>query len=161
MATYKAPLRDMQFVLYELHDGAALSELPGLEDMTPELLDPILEEAAKICEEVLLPLNRSGDEEGCSLENGTVRTPKGFIEAYKVFREGGWVGITCDPAYGGQGAPHLINALVTEMICSANLSFGLYPGLKGLRVAGIAHCRRGYYANLVYPVQLHRSLKAL
>lgn len=130
MATYKAPLRDMRFVLYELHDGAALPNLPGFEDMTPELIDPVLEEAAKICEEVLFPLNRSGDEEGCRLENGVVRTPKGFPEAYQTFREGGWTSMTCDPAYGGQGVPNLVNVLVTEMICSANLSFGLYPGLS-------------------------------
>jgi alkylation response protein AidB-like acyl-CoA dehydrogenase len=129
MATYTAPLRDMRFVLYELHGGTTLSALPGLEDMTPELLDPVLEEAAKICEEVLFPLNRSGDEEGCRLENGVVRTPKGFVEAYKLFREGGWTSITCDPAYGGQGVPNVVNVLITEMICSANLSFGLYPGL--------------------------------
>lgn len=140
MATYKAPLRDMRFVLYELHDGAALSALPGLEDMTPELFDPVLEEAAKICEEVLFPLNRPGDEEGCVLDNGVVRTPQGFIDAYRLFREGGWTSITCDPAYGGQGVPNLINGLVTEMICSANLSFGLYPGLThGAYQALLAH----------------------
>ncbi|GAA0569246.1 acyl-CoA dehydrogenase C-terminal domain-containing protein [Rhizomicrobium electricum] len=140
MATYKAPLRDMRFVLYELHDGAALSSLPGLEDMTPELFDPVLEEAAKVCEEVLFPLNRSGDEEGCQFENGVVRTPKGFIEAYKTFREGGWTSITADPAYGGQGIPNIVNVLITEMICSANLSFGLYPGLtQGACKALVAH----------------------
>jgi butyryl-CoA dehydrogenase len=140
MATYKAPLRDMRFVLYELHDGAALSSLPGLEDMTPELFDPVLEEAAKVCEEVLFPLNRSGDEEGCHFENGVVRTPKGFIEAYKTFREGGWTSVTSDPAYGGQGVPNIVNVLITEMICSANLSFGLYPGLtQGACKALVAH----------------------
>jgi butyryl-CoA dehydrogenase len=140
MATYKAPLRDMRFVLYELHDGAALSSLPGLEDMTPELFDPVLEEAAKVCEEVLFPLNRSGDEEGCQFENGVVRTPKGFVEAYKTFREGGWTSITADPAYGGQGIPNIVNVLITEMICSANLSFGLYPGLtQGACKALVAH----------------------
>ena len=87
MATYKAPLRDMRFVLYELHNGTALPEFPGLEDMTPELLDQVLEEAAKICEEVLHPLNRSGDEEGCRLENGVVRemgAPAKIIADYKA-----------------------------------------------------------------------------
>lgn len=77
----------------------------------------------------LHPINRSGDEEGCHLENGVVRTPQGFQEAYRVFREGGWPGIACDPAYGGQGLPKIVNNLVEEMICSANISFGLYPGL--------------------------------
>jgi butyryl-CoA dehydrogenase len=154
MATYKAPLRDMRFVLYELHDGAALSALPGLEEMTPELFDPVLEEAAKICEEVLFPLNRSGDEEGCVLDNGVVRTPKGFIEAYRLFREGGWTSITCDADYGGQGVPHIVNGLVTEMICSANLSFGLYPGLthgayQALHVHGSDDLKQTYLPKLV------------
>jgi butyryl-CoA dehydrogenase len=129
MVDYRAPLRDMRFVLYELMDGAELSKLPGYQDFTPDLIDPVLEEAAKVCEGVLHPLNRSGDEEGCTFENGVVRTPKGFIEAYRIFREGGWTSIACDPAYGGQGMPKMINMLVEEMICSANLSFGLYPGL--------------------------------
>ncbi len=140
MATYKAPLRDMRFVLYELHGGATLSQLPGYEDMTPDLIDPVLEEAAKICEEVLFPLNRSGDEEGCSFENGVVRTPTGFKDAYNTFREGGWTGIACDPAFGGQGLPKAVNTLVEEMICSTNLSFGMYPGLShGAYLALHAH----------------------
>lgn len=154
MATYKAPLRDMRFVIYELHDGAGLSALPGLEDMTPELLDPVLEEAAKICEQVLFPLNRTGDEEGCRFDNGVVRTPKGFIEAYKLFREGGWTSIACDPAYGGQGVPHAVNTLVEEMICSANLSFGLYPGLthgayQALHIHGSDEQKQRYLPKLV------------
>ena len=128
MQTYKAPLRDMRFVLHELHADA--QPLPGLEDFTPDVADAILEEAGKFCTERLLPLNASGDEEGCCLENGVVRTPKGFPEAYKAFREGGWTAMGADPAYGGQGLPAGINKLVEEMICSTNLSFGLYPGLS-------------------------------
>ena len=140
MPTYKAPLRDMRFVLYELHQGEALSQLPGYEEFTRDLLDPVLDEAAKVCEEVLQPINRSGDEEGCTFENGVVRTPKGFREAYTLFREGGWTGIACDPAYGGQGLPKALNALVEEMICATNLSFGMYPGLShGAYVALHAH----------------------
>ncbi|NFV79651.1 acyl-CoA dehydrogenase C-terminal domain-containing protein [Magnetospirillum aberrantis] len=130
MASYKAPLRDMRFVLFELMGGDDLASLPGYEEFTRDLIDPVLEEAAKVCEEVLHPLNRSGDEEGCTFENGVVRTPKGFIEAYKTFRDGGWTSIACDPAYGGQGLPKSVNTLVEEMICSANLSFGMYPGLS-------------------------------
>jgi alkylation response protein AidB-like acyl-CoA dehydrogenase len=130
MQTYKAPLRDMRFVLNELHDGATLSELPGCADFTPELIDSILEEAAKIAEEVLLPLNASGDEEGCHYENGVVRTPKGFQDAYRIFREGGWTGTGCDPEYGGQGLPHSVGMLITEMLCSANMAFSMYPGLS-------------------------------
>ncbi len=130
MANYKAPLRDMRFALYELNAGDELATLPGYEDFTRDLIDPVLDEAAKICEEVLHPLNRSGDEEGCHWDNGVVRTPKGFKDAYTLFREGGWTSIACDPAYGGQGMPKAVNVLMEEMICSANLSFGMYPGLS-------------------------------
>lgn len=130
MQTYKAPLRDMRFVLHELHADPQTQPLPGLEDFTPDVADAILEEAGKFCTERLLPLNASGDAEGCRLENGVVRTPQGFPEAYKAFREGGWTAMGADPAYGGQGLPEAINKLVEEMICSTNLSFGLYPGLS-------------------------------
>jgi alkylation response protein AidB-like acyl-CoA dehydrogenase len=130
MQVYKAPLRDMRFVLYELFDSRTVAALPGGEELTPELIDSILEEAAKFTEKVLLPLNASGDEEGCHYENGVVRTPKGFKDAYTAFREGGWTAMACDPAYGGQGLPEIVNKLVEEMICSTNLSFGLYPGLS-------------------------------
>jgi alkylation response protein AidB-like acyl-CoA dehydrogenase len=129
MQTYKAPLRDMRFVLHELHDSAALSRLRGLEDISPELMDSILEEAAKVAEEILLPTNAPGDEIGCVLENGVVRTPKGYKEAYNAFRDGGWTALASDPKYGGQGLPESLNKLVEEMICSANLAFSLYPGL--------------------------------
>ena len=126
MQTYTAPLRDMRFVLHELH---AAPSLPGMEEFTPDLLDTILEEAGKFCSEVLLPINASGDEEGCHFENGVVRTPKGFKEAYKAFNEGGWGALNANPLYGGQGLPETISKLVEEMICACNLSFGLYPGL--------------------------------
>ncbi len=130
MAGYKAPLRDMRFVLFELMEGDGLASLPGYEEFTRALIDPVLDEAARLCEQELHPLNRPGDEEGCSFENGVVRTPKGFPQAYRLFREGGWTAVACDPSYGGMGLPQAVNTLVTEMICSANLSFGLYPGLS-------------------------------
>ncbi|GEO79942.1 acyl-CoA dehydrogenase C-terminal domain-containing protein [Pararhodospirillum oryzae] len=130
MASYRAPLRDMRYVLYTLMGGEELSSLPGYEEFTPDLIDPVLEEAAKLCEGVLHPLNRPGDEAGCVFENGVVRTPSGFPEAYATFREGGWTALSCDPAYGGQGVPHMVATLVEEMICSANLSFGMVPGLS-------------------------------
>jgi butyryl-CoA dehydrogenase len=130
MPAYKAPLRDMRYVLFELMGGDDLTSLPGYEDFSRDTVDAVLEEAAKLCEEVIQPLNRSGDEEGCHFENGVVRTPKGFKEAYDLFRDGGWTSIACDPAYGGQGLPAAVNILVEEMICSANLSFGMYPGLS-------------------------------
>ncbi|MCW8971419.1 MAG: acyl-CoA dehydrogenase family protein, partial [Rhodospirillales bacterium] len=129
MASYKAPLRDMRFVYNELFDYSEISSLPGYEDATPDLVDAIIEEAAKVCENELFPINRSGDEEGCTFENGVVRTPKGFKEAYRAYVEGGWGGLTSDPKYGGQGMPSSIHVMVEEMMCSANLSFGIYPGL--------------------------------
>ena len=129
MQTYKAPLRDMRFVLHELHGSDDLRTLPGLEEMTPDLIDSVLEEAAKLAEGVLAPVNMSGDEEGCRFENGVVRTPAGFKAAYDTFRDGGWTAMGAAPEWGGQGLPASVNKLVEEMICSANLSFSLYPGL--------------------------------
>jgi alkylation response protein AidB-like acyl-CoA dehydrogenase len=130
MSTYAAPLRDIRFVLHELHDSASLATLPGLKEISPDLIDSILEEAAKFCTEVLAPLNASGDAEGCRLENGVVRTPKGFPEAYRAYREAGWTALGCDPRWGGQGLPHSIGKAVEEMICATNLAFGTYPGLS-------------------------------
>jgi alkylation response protein AidB-like acyl-CoA dehydrogenase len=130
MQTYTPPLRDMRFVIHELHDSSALVQLPGLEEMTPDLLNTILEEAGKFISATLLPLNASGDAEGCRYEDGVVRTPKGFKEAYKAFIDGGWGALSSDPQYGGQGLPQSAAKLVEEMICGCNLSFGLYPGLS-------------------------------
>jgi alkylation response protein AidB-like acyl-CoA dehydrogenase len=130
MTLYKAPLREFRFLLQELFDVGELAKLPGYEDATPDVFEAVLEEGAKLCEEVLFPLNRSGDEEGCSFENGVVRTPKGFKEAYDTFRQGGWTALACDPKYGGQGLPHTLHFFVEEMISSANMSFGMYPGLS-------------------------------
>jgi alkylation response protein AidB-like acyl-CoA dehydrogenase len=130
MTLYKAPLREYRFVLQELFDAGELAKLPGYEEATPDLIESVLEEGAKLCEEVLFPLNRSGDEEGCTFENGVVRTPKGFPEAYKLFREGGWTALACDPEYGGQGLPHTLQFFVEEMVSSSNMSFGMYPGLS-------------------------------
>ncbi len=129
MASYKAPRRDMRFVYYELHDGERLAQLPGYEEATPDMIEAILEEAAKIAENVLQPLNRTGDEEGCAFENGTVRTPAGFKEAYTTFAQGGWTSLGGDPQYGGQGLPSALSVLVSEMLLSANLSLAMYPGL--------------------------------
>ena len=130
MATYTAPLRDIRFCLHELHDSSALSALPGLEQATPDLMDAVIEEAAKLAQEVLFPLNLSGDKEGCTYENGVVRTPAGFKEAYNQLTEGGWTSLACDPAYGGQGMPMLLSTVFEEMVSSANLAFGKYPGLS-------------------------------
>ncbi len=130
MPTYTAPLDNFRFVLNDvLNVGDTFAKL-GHDDATPDLLDAILEEAAKFCENEIQPLNLSGDTEGCTFENGVVRTPKGFKEAYDKFREGGWVGLTADPAYGGQGLPHTMSSVLDEMVSSANTAFGMYPGLS-------------------------------
>ncbi|MGQ3675534.1 acyl-CoA dehydrogenase C-terminal domain-containing protein [Xanthobacter sp. TB0139] len=140
MQVYQAPLRDMRFILNDVINAAEYTSMPGFEDVTPDLTDAILEEAARFVTERLLPLNASGDEEGCVLENGQVRTPKGFKEAYAAFAEGGWTAMGSDPNYGGQGLPAVLGKYVEEMICSTNLSFGLYPGLShGAYQAIIGH----------------------
>ena len=131
MADYQAPLRDMRFVLNEVFEVANLwSELPGLAEVIDgETAIAVLEEAGKVIAGSIAPLNRSGDEEGCSWSEGAVATPAGFIEAYKTYAEGGWVGVGGDPLFGGMGMPKVIGAQVEEMVNSANLSFGLYPML--------------------------------
>jgi butyryl-CoA dehydrogenase len=130
MAVYKAPLRDMQFVLYDLLQIDRMADMKNWDSAASDLVNAVLEEAGKFCEGVLFPLNRSGDEEGCIFENGVVRTPKGFKEAYRAFAEGGWTGIAGAEKYGGQELPHVVSTTVEEMICSANMSFGMYPGLS-------------------------------
>jgi alkylation response protein AidB-like acyl-CoA dehydrogenase len=154
MPTYTAPLRDMGFALYELADFGRLNSLPGCEDISPDLVDPVLEAAGTLCADVLLPLNRSGDEEGCVLENGVVHTPRGFKEAYRAFVDGGWPSLYCDPRYGGQGLPKAVALMVEEMICSANMSFGMYPGLthgaySALSKHGSAELKQRYLPRLV------------
>src|SRR5688572_20803460 len=127
MPTYKAPLADVRFVLEDLLDIGQLSSLPGYEDATPDVLAAVREEAAKLCEEVLAPLNQTGDAEGCHYENGVVRTPRGFREAYDAYREGGWPAMIASPEYGGQRLPHIAGIVLDEMLCSSNLSFSMYP----------------------------------
>ncbi len=129
MQVYNAPLRDMRFVLHELFQDDGFGGLAPHAEFTPDLVDAVLEEAARLTREVLLPLNRSGDEEGCVHENGVVRTPAGFKSAYDQFRDGGWCALASDPQWGGQGLPESVNKMVEEMICAANISFSLYPGL--------------------------------
>jgi alkylation response protein AidB-like acyl-CoA dehydrogenase len=130
MPSYKVPLDDIRFVLHELLDAGQLARLPGYEEATPDTVDAILEEAARLAENELAPLNQPGDEEGCRFENGVVYTPKGFKAAYRTFAEGGWTGLSADPAFGGQGMPKAVNVVIEEVLSSANMSFGMYPGLS-------------------------------
>ncbi|MCB9377816.1 MAG: acyl-CoA dehydrogenase C-terminal domain-containing protein [Holophagales bacterium] len=124
--TYKAPLRDFRFVYYELFDGEELARLPGFEDATQDTVEAVLEEIGKISTEVLQPLNAVGDAQGCRLENGQVKTPDGFGDAWKLLREGGWMGLTARPEYGGQGMPYTVGVAASEPMISANLAFSMY-----------------------------------
>ncbi|NLD67383.1 MAG: acyl-CoA dehydrogenase [Limnobacter sp.] len=131
MPEYTPPIRDMQFVLHELLDvESKLAELPPYAEHGRELFDQVLEEGGRFCAEVLFPLNRTGDEEGCHYEgDGVVRTPAGFKDAWDRFREAGWPTLTCDPEYGGQGLPYAVGMAFQEMLNSANQAWAMYPGL--------------------------------
>ena len=139
MPTYAAPTKDMAFVLHDLL-GIEKSDVPGYDDLTPSFTSAILEEAAKIHQDVIAPLNVVGDKEGCSLENGVVRTPTGFKAAFDQFREGGWTGIACEEEFGGQGMPYLMGTTIGEMTSAANQAFAMYGGLtNGAYASILAH----------------------
>ena len=131
MPAYKAPLRDTRFLLNEVLDFPAhYRQLSNGAEATPDMVEAILSECAKFSEEVLAPLNQSGDAEGCHFENGEVRTPKGFKEAYAQFVAGGWQGLSHPVEFGGQGLPMSLGLLKAEMLATANWSFSMYPGLS-------------------------------
>lgn len=128
MQQYQAPLEDMRFLLHEVFQAETfLTSLPGLEDLSAELLDAILEEVAKISGDLLSPLNQIGDRQGCRFEDGSVTTPTGFRDAYRTFAAGGWGALTGHPDYGGQGMPKLLAVLFEEMLFAANSAFALTP----------------------------------
>ncbi len=130
MPRYDAPVRDMQFVLHDLLQMQAYSNLPGFADASPDMIDQILEEAGKFAKEVLHPLNMIGDEQGCVRDaDANVKTPDGFKEAYKALVDNGWPLLGVDPEMGGQGLPYVLNTAFNEMTSSANMAFGMYPGL--------------------------------
>ena len=129
MPVYRAPVEDYRFLINEVLEVEQHRDLPGFTDLSPELADDILTNAGKFCEEVLQPLNQSGDAEGCRFENGTVTTPKGFKEAYKAYSEAGWGGLGAPESAGGAGLPHLITMAISEFGMSANQSLAMYPML--------------------------------
>jgi alkylation response protein AidB-like acyl-CoA dehydrogenase len=140
MVRYKAPLEDIRFVLYGLlRYEEWIAALPDYAEAPRDTVDAVLEEAARFCENKLLPLNSPGDAEGCTFDQGAVRTPQGFKEAYKTFAENGWTGLACDPGYGGQGLPHVLEFVLEELICSTNLSFGITPGLSHAGYMALLH----------------------
>ncbi|MGH8519609.1 MAG: acyl-CoA dehydrogenase family protein, partial [Panacagrimonas sp.] len=131
MPSYKAPLRDMRFLLNEVfHFPAHYQTLSNGKDADPDTVSSILDECARFCEEVLAPLNLPGDQEGCHFENGEVRTPAGFKDAYDQYVAGGWQGLSHPPEYGGQGLPMSMGLFKSEMMGTANWSFTMYPGLS-------------------------------
>ena len=130
MTTYSAPLDDMMFLYEKLRNNKSYNELEKYKDVTPDLVKNILEEAAKINQNLILPLAKAGDEQPAVLENGVVRTPPGYKEAYKKYIDDGWTSLSCDPKYGGQGMPKTVSAFFDEMLSSASLSFKLYSELS-------------------------------
>src|SRR4051794_13470155 len=120
MPTYKAPVEDVLFLLNDVFQMRRYDNLPGFADASADVVEAILSEAAKLCEQVLTPLNRSGDQEGCTRNSdGSVTTPKGFKEAYRQYVEGGWMGISAPAEFGGQGLPVTMNTLLNEFMVSA------------------------------------------
>ena len=153
MPHYIAPTKDMQFVLNDVLD-VKNSSIPGYSDLDSDFLSAILEEAGKITSQVLAPINASGDQQGCQFENGVVRTPDGFKDAFEQVKEGGWTGIDCDPEFGGQGLPYLVGTAVGEMFASANMAFGMYQGLthgaySAIHAHGTEAQKQMYLPNMV------------
>src|SRR5213593_666034 len=154
MTAYRAPLKDMKFVLNELAGLADIAKLPGYADASPDTVDAILEEASKFASGVLDPINYSGDQEGSTWADGSVRTPKGFREAYKQFCEGGWNALPFEAEWGGQGLPRLVSTPVQEMWKSSNMSFSLCPlltqgAIEALLLRGSPELQRRYLPKMV------------
>lgn len=139
MISFAAPVRDLRFILEELLDHGSLA-LPGFEEASPDLVEAVLEEAARLAGEVWAPLNASGDRQGCTRrDDGSVSVPDGFTEAYRAYAEGGWNGIGVSEALGGQGLPEVVASAVQEMLHGANMALGLCPMLTAGAIEALAH----------------------
>ena len=153
MTTYTAPLKDMEFLLHDVLNVSA-QDIPGYSDLDRGFTSAVLDEAGKLATDVLAPLNAVGDHEGCVLENGVVRTPKGFKAAFDQLRQGGWTALDCDPDYGGQGLPYLMGTAVGEIMVSANMAFNMYQGLthgaySAIHTQGTAEQKAMYLPKMV------------
>ncbi len=138
MPTYKAPVDDALFLLNDVFQLDRYGNLPGFADASPDIVEAVLREAAKFSEEMLTPLNRVGDRDGCTRHpDGSVTTPAGFKDAYKHLVEGGWIGISAPTEFGGQGLPATLTEIVNEFLCSANMAFAMYPGLTQGAIAAL------------------------
>ncbi len=151
MSTYAAPIRDIKFVVKELVGLDDITALPGCEEVTPDLVDAVLEEAGNFATGVLDPINIPGDRIGARLEKNVVTAAPGFKDAFKQFSAGGWPGLNCDPQYGGQGLPHIISAQTSEMWNSANMSFCLCPMLTAGVVAALMRHGSDQQKNMYLP----------
>ena len=153
MPSYTAPVKDMQFLLHDLLKISE-AEIPGYADLDRSFTEAVFDEAAKVAQDILAPLNPVGDTEGCVLENGVVRTPKGFKEAFRTLSEGGWMSLDAAPEYGGQGLPYLMHTAVNETFVSANMAFNMYQGLthgaySAILVHGTEEQKRKWLPKLV------------
>jgi acyl-CoA dehydrogenase len=155
MTVYKAPVDETLFLLTDVLGIARYANLPGFAEASPDLLEAVLREGGRFAEDVLLPLNRSGDVEGCVRHpDGSVTTPAGFKEAFRDFAAAGWIGVSGDPDYGGQGLPYVVAAVINEFATSANMAFGMYPGLTqgavtALMLHGSEEQKRLYLPKLI------------